>query len=63
MVHVSEYGHPSKYWPGLTWVNLLHATKAVNLYATPTTTKYVKYRSYTEVAIFRNYMTSLNCTT
>jgi len=30
MVYPSEDGHPSKYWPGRTWVNFVHATNSAN---------------------------------
>jgi len=35
IVYPPEYGHQSKYWPGPTCVNFVHATNSANHYATP----------------------------
>ena len=35
MVYAPEDGHPSKYYPGPTCVNFVHATNAANHYNTP----------------------------
>jgi len=35
MVYPPEDGHPSKYYPGPTCVNFVHAMNAANHYATP----------------------------
>jgi len=37
IVYPPEDGHPSRYYPGPTYVNFVHAPNAANHYATPPT--------------------------
>jgi len=46
MIYPPEDGHPSKYYPGPTCVNFVHATNSANHYATPPT--YSSMRVYGE---------------
>jgi len=39
MVYPPEDGHPSKYSPGPTWVNFVHAMNSANHYTMPPTSK------------------------
>jgi len=34
IIYPPEYDHPSKYYPGPTWINFVHATNSANHYAT-----------------------------
>ena len=39
MIYQPEDSHPSRYKPGPTWVNFVHATNYANHYATPPTSE------------------------
>jgi len=54
IVYPSEDGHPSKYWPGPTCVNFLHATNSANHYATTPRSRIWKKVGNTQ----RTFMTS-----